>query len=547
MYPIGEWMNCLRRVEELRDQFFDAHADVAWLLCDRHPAQRTAFTVVGSGGSVSVTFGDLAAASQRYAQAFRAAGVRRGDRVATLMGKGVDLVVTILATWRLGAVHVPLFTAFGAGAVSERLERSATVLVVADPEHRHKLAHRGDRAILVTGTAPATHDGDRLLADAVAAAAPEPVERVAVGGDAALVHMFTSGTTGKPKGVVHPVAYLAGFQAYLEYSVGVTADDRFWCAADPGWAYGLYTAIAAPMAAGVSSILLSGGFSAESTWRTLADHRVTNFAAAPTVFRSLRASTAPPSDLELVRASSAGEPLTAEVNDWASRALGLLVHDHFGQTELGMVLGNHHHPELARPVKPGSMGRPLPGWSVTVLGDDDRPAPPGVLGRVAIDIAASPLLTFSAYQDQDPDHAGRFTPDHRYYLTGDIARIDDDGDFFFFARDDDVIIMAGYRIGPADVESVLSRHPAVAECCVVAAPDEVRGEVIEAYVVLRGNHSRSAELPAELQRFVKDNYAAHAYPRQVHFVAELPKSSSGKVQRSALRLQRQAASGPQTR
>ncbi|OOK70262.1 AMP-binding enzyme family protein [Mycobacterium kansasii] len=325
----------------------------------------------------------------------------------------------------------------------------------------------------------------------------------------------------------------------------MTSDDSFWCAADPGWAYGLYTAIAAPMAAGISSILLRGGFSAESTWRTLSEHRVTNFAAAPTVFRSLRASsTVLPADLHLARASSAGEPLTAEVNEWARRALGLLVHDHFGQTELGMVMGNHHHPELARPVKPGSMGRPLPGWSVTVLGDDDRPAPPGVLGRVAIDVAASPLLTFTGYQDQA--HGGRFSADRRYYLTGDIARVDDDGDFFFFARDDDVIIMAGYRIGPADVESVLSRHPAVAECCVVAAPDEVRGEVIEAYVVLRGNHPRSAELPAELQRFVKDNYAAHAYPRQVHFVDELPKTSSGKVQRSVLRRQRQEAAEPQT-
>ncbi|GFP48536.1 AMP-binding protein [Mycobacterium kansasii] len=545
MYPLGERMNSRQRVDELREQFSDAHADVAWLLCDRHPAQRIAFTVVGDGGSVSMTFGELATASHRSAQAFRAAGVRRGDRVATLMGKSVDLVVTILATWRLGAVYVPLFTAFGADAIAERLERSGAVLVVADPDQRHKLAPSAHRTVLVTGAAPVTPDGDRLLADAVAAAAPEPVDRVAVGGDGALVHMFTSGTTGKPKGVVHPVAYLAGFQAYLEYSLGVTSDDSFWCAADPGWAYGLYTAIAAPMAAGISSILLRGGFSAESTWRTLSEHRVTNFAAAPTVFRSLRASsTVLPADLHLARASSAGEPLTAEVNEWARRALGLLVHDHFGQTELGMVMGNHHHPELARPVKPGSMGRPLPGWSVTVLGDDDRPAPPGVLGRVAIDVAASPLLTFTGYQDQA--HGGRFSADRRYYLTGDIARVDDDGDFFFFARDDDVIIMAGYRIGPADVESVLSRHPAVAECCVVAAPDEVRGEVIEAYVVLRGNHPRSAELPAELQRFVKDNYAAHAYPRQVHFVDELPKTSSGKVQRSVLRRQRQEAAEPQT-
>lgn len=491
-----------------------------------------------------MTFGELAAASQRYAQAFKSLGVRRGDRVASLMGKSVDLVVTILATWRLGAVYVPLFTAFGAEAVASRLERSGTVLVVADPEQRHKLDHRDNRSILITGTEPVTHAGDQLLADVVAAASSEPVDRVAVGGAGPLVHMFTSGTTGAPKGVVHPVSYLAGWQIYLEYALGVNADDIFWCAADPGWAYGLYTAIVAPMAAGISTVLLKGGFSAESTWRTLSELGVTNFAAAPTVFRSLRASSAAvPADLKLTRASSAGEPLTPEVNNWAKDALGLLVHDHFGQTELGMVLANHHHPEMAGPVKRGSMGRPIPGWSVTVLGDDDRPTPPGVLGRVAIDVDASPLMTFTAYHDSaDIDH--RFTADHDYYLTGDIARVDADGDFFFFARDDDVIIMAGYRIGPSDVESVISEHPAVAECCVIAVPDEVRGEVIEAYVVVRNNHEQSAELASELQKFVKNRYAAHAYPRQVHFVPDLPKTSSGKVQRSVLRQQRQAILRP---
>ncbi len=206
---------------------------------------------------------------------------------------------------------------------------------------------------------------------------------------------------------------------------------------------------------------MAGGFSVERTWQVLADQRVTDFTAAPTVYRALRSSAVPvPDDLALQRLSSAGEPLTPEVNEWAAAALGgLQVHDHFGQTEVGMVLANCHHPALARPLKTGSMGRAIPGWELTVLAEDaDVPAGPGVLGRVAVDVAASPLMTFTDYQTAG-QAAAKFSADRRWYLTGDSSRVDADGDFFFSSRDDDVIIMAGYRIGPFEIESVLAQHP----------------------------------------------------------------------------------------
>ncbi|WP_109005909.1 AMP-binding protein [Streptomyces rishiriensis] len=537
-------MSAADRVAELTATFTAPSLDVAGLLCDQHPADRVAFTVVdGTGGASTLSYGELATDSHRYARALQGLGVGPGDRVATLMGKGTDLVTLILAIWRLGAVYVPLFTAFAPQAIALRLEGAGAHVVVVDPDQRRKLNPGPDmpddprRRVVVTGTA--AHHGDVSLADLVAAASPEPVPAVATSGDGPLVHMFTSGTTGKPKGVVHPVSYIAAWQIYLEYGLGVTQDSTYWCAADPGWAYGLYAAIVAPLAAGIPSLLLSGGFSPETTWRTLDDHQVTDFTAAPTVYRGLRSSSVPvPGALRLERASSAGEPLTPEVNEWAGAALGLAVHDHFGQTEVGMPLANHHHPELRRPLKAGSMGRPVPGWNLTVLADDkDEPAGPGLLGRVAIDVAASPLMTFRDYQLPGQSDA-KFTADGRYYLTGDAGRVDSDGDFFFSSRDDDVIIMAGYRIGPFEIESVLAQHPAVAECSVIGAPDEVRGEVIEAYVVLRHGTEGTEELATELQLLVKTRYAAHAYPRTIHFIDALPKTPSGKTQRYLLRRRR---------
>jgi acetyl-CoA synthetase len=206
-----------------------------------------------------------------------------------------------------------------------------------------------------------------------------------------------------------------------------------------------------------------------------------------------------------------------------------------------MVINNHHHPALRRPLKAGSMGHPMPGWDAAVLRPDrDEVAPPGTLGRIAFDLKASPLAWFAGYLEAPGPSAEKFTADHRWYLTGDSGRRDEDGYFHFLSRDDDVIIMAGYRIGPFDVESVLLTHPGVTEAAVIAAPDALKGELLEAYVVLRDRTAGTPELAAELQRLVKDKYAAHAYPRTVHFVPELPKTPSGKIQRYMLRRRRRA-------
>ncbi|SNT37045.1 AMP-binding protein [Rhodococcoides kyotonense] len=526
------------RVRAILQDYAAPSADVAWLLCDRHPREQKALTVVDAGRTaVAYSYGDLADRSRLFAGLLTENGIGRGDRVATVMGKSADLVSVILGTWRVGAVYVPLFTAFARGAVESRLMEASAAIVVADEDQVSKVPAGPWRTIVAGGS------GRDSLDDALWAVAPHSGPSIAVGGNGPLVHMFTSGTTGTPKGVIHPVGYIAGWLGYLEFALGVQSGSVFWSGADPGWAYGLYTAVVAPLAAGIPTILLRGGFSAEATWAVLSDSKVTDFAAAPTVYRGLRvADVAIPENLALKRLSSAGEPLTPEVNEWASAALGLQVHDHYGQTELGMPIGYAHHPQLIRELAVGSMGPALPGWEMTVLDElDDIRAEPGKMGRLAVVVDDSEFMTFTGYAGASAGTTDRFRAEGKYFVTGDSASIDNDGTIRFSSRDDDVIIMAGYRIGPFDVESALLLHPAVVECAVIAAPDEVRGEVVEAFVVLSSEAVGSDELVAELQAWVKTNYAAHAYPRQIHFADLLPKTPSGKIQRAELRRSRREA------
>jgi acetyl-CoA synthetase len=537
-----------RRVAELAAEYGSPDARPGVLLCDRHRGDAVAFTVVQSDLSYrDLTFEELGDLSARFAAGLAGLGVGPGDAVATLMGKSADLVAALLAIWRLGAVHVPLFTAFAPAAVAFRLARSGAKVVVADEDQRVKL-DPGDGMPagpwrIVSGGRP--RPGDVPLAEMMAGGdTGRQAPPAAVGPAAPLVLLFTSGTTGAPKGVPVPVRALAAICCYMEYGLDVRPGDVYWNAADPGWAYGLYYAILGPLAAGIRSILLHAGFSAGLTWQVLQRFGVTNFAAAPTVYRALRASGEQPADCRLRRASSAGEPLTPDIVSWSQAVLGTEVRDHYGQTEHGMLIVNGWHDDVRSEVRPGSMGQPLPGFRCAILRDDrDEPAPAGTPGRIAVDMAASPLGFFTGYHGEAAG-AGRFTAGGRWYLTGDAGYTDADGHFFFSARDDDVIIMAGYRIGPFDVESVLVTHDQVIEAAVIGVPDQLRGEVIEAFVVLRDPARASEELAGELQQMVKDKFAAHAHPRRVHFVDALPKTPSGKVQRYLLRRQRAETAAP---
>ncbi|MGH3253461.1 MAG: AMP-binding protein [Trebonia sp.] len=489
-------------------------ADAAWLLCDRHDPGAHAFTFVRADLSARVvTYGELADRSRRMAAVLRSQGVERGHRVGVLMGKRLELIVSLLAIWRLGAVHVPLFTAFAPRAIEMRLRASRVRLVISEPSQSAKLTGMDGMSVLEAGAE----------VDARIDASSPLGEPVPVGGRGQLIELYTSGTTGSPKAVPVPVRALAAFRTYMHYGLDVAEDDVLWNAADPGWAYGLYYAVLGPLAHGRANLLLEGGFDPRATYAVIEKFGVSNFAGAPTMYRSLINVPAGKA-ARLRRASSAGEPLTPDVTAWAAEALGTEVRDHYGQTEQGMVIVNGWHDAIRAPVRPGSMGRALPGFVSGVVD-----------GRLALDTSDSPLLWFEGYVDAPDRTAELFTPDGRWYLTGDTGRADADGFFYFAARDDDVILAAGYRIGPFDVESALIAHPAVAEVAVVGEPDELRGEVVVAHVVLAEGASPGPEFEAELQDLVRSRYSAHAYPRRVHIVGSLPKTPSGKIQRFLLR------------
>ncbi|MCA8052514.1 acyl-CoA synthetase [Burkholderia arboris] len=502
--------------------------------CDRHAtADAVALDWIDIGGQHHrFTFAQMQALSARVANLLVAQGVKSGDVVAGLLPRTPELIATILGTWRAGAVYQPLFTAFGPKAIEHRLRMSDARLVVTNVANRAKLDEIADCPAVATVREPGdtlpAHDIDFRAALDAQSDTFEPVLRK---GSDLFMMMSTSGTTGLPKGVPVPLYALLAFGAYTRDAVDLCAGDRFWNIADPGWAYGLYYAITGPLVLGHATTLYEGSFTVDSTYDVIERLGITSLAGSPTAYRMLMA--AGPEAAARVKGklrvvSSAGEPLNPEVVRWFDAVLGAPIYDHYGQTELGMVVNNHHG--LSHVVHVGSAGFAMPGYRVAVLDEAGRELGPGEPGNLAIDIARSPLLWFRGYWQQDtPAIAGG------YYRTGDNVELEPDGTVSFIGRADDVITSSGYRIGPFDVESALIEHPAVSEAAVIGVPDPERTEIVKAFVVLSKGFDGTPELAEELSLHVKRRLSAHAYPRAIDFVDALPKTPSGKIQRFVLR------------
>jgi acetyl-CoA synthetase len=525
-------------------QWADALAALGWsgrdtvalatAIVDRHAAgangARTALLWLGADGAERrVSYRDLAEASARVANLLVRLGVRKGDRVATLMPRVPETFAAILGILKAGAVFVPIFAGFGPDAVRYRLRHSGATLLVTHADHRDQVPD-GIVARVVCVRATRATDIDFRAALSRESTSFQPV---ALRRDEPAAIIYTSGSTGLPKGCVIAVNLLCAIWPYLRYGLDLqAADDLFWPTGDPGWGYGLVCYLEA-FAAGATVLCLQPNPTAQRCLEMLSAHRVTNLATTPTLLRGLMALGEAPmrAGTAAVRAiASCGEPLNAEVVSCFRRAWNVTPMDHYGATELGLPIGNYHALEM--PVKPGSMGLPSPGYRMAVVDEAGRVLPHGEVGLIGLEPSADRLY-WTAYRNDEAASRGVRRGD--WICSGDLARRDEDGYFWFEGRADDIIESAGYRIGPFEVESCLLKHPAVAEAAVVGKPDPQRGEIVKASVVLKAGALASDALADELAALVRRDLGRHQYPREIDFIDELPKTQTGKIQRYLLR------------
>jgi acetyl-CoA synthetase len=532
VYESFDWESVLESYDwDAPDELNMAHE-----ACDRHAGSGdVGFAWVSESGDLTeYTFADLRDRSNRVANALTELGVGRGDRVTTLLPKIPETIVTVLGIWKTGAVHVPLFTAFEEAALEYRIEDCRPELLVhgadygATVDSLDAAADVGTVAVGANETGDDVHSFEALLADQSAAF---DVVRTSI--DDPSTMQYTSGTTGRPKGVVMTHRVLATLYPHTKYALDVTEDDLVWGAADPSWSYGLFTAGVAPMALGATRLLHAGEFDAERWIGILDEHDVTVLGAVPSAYRGIMAAGEKVLDgrsFESLRVlSSAGEPLNPEVYDWFEDRLGLPIHDTYGLTEAGMVVNNYAG--LGLETRAGSMGKPAPGFEVDLLDPGTRePVGTGEIGEIVVRPREWALM--DEYWGMPERTEGTFF--EGWLLTDDLARRDGDGYFWYEGRSDDVIISSGYRIGPFEVENSLMEHPMVAEAAVIGVPDDQRGQIVKAYVVPVEPPEDPEGTLDELQSHVKQRLARHAYPREIEFIDELPTTATGKVQRYRL-------------
>jgi acetyl-CoA synthetase len=477
------------------------------------------------------TVGELAAASRRTARALLNAGIGKGDRVFIMLPQVHQWYSAMLGAMRIGAVPMPGPTLLTAKDIRQRLLKAGAKAAVTDVSGSDKVQAAGVRlrARWCVGEAPPCWlDFDAACEEAGDGDTPQdPTHR-----DDPLLLYFTSGTVSAPKMVTHRQDHALAHVATARFWHDLRAGDVHWTVTDTGWAKAAYGSLFGQFHERASVVQAPlGRATPDAVLSILANVGITSFCAPPTLYRSLVQADFAPFDLEALRhCCSAGEPLNPEViREWQNKT-GLTIYDAYGQTETTLLVANYR----AVPVRPGSMGKPVPGWDVEVVDDGGKPVAPGVVGNVVVNHGQrrQPGLFPGYYEDSEATEAVFRGP---HYFTGDRATKDQDGYFWFVGRNDDVITSSAYRIGPFEVESALIEHPAVMESAVVGRPDAGRTEIVVAICILAPGYEASSELARELQEFVRSQTAPYKYPREVHFVDELPKTVSGKIRRSELR------------
>ncbi|MDW8468404.1 MAG: AMP-binding protein [Burkholderiales bacterium] len=522
--------------------------NIAAACCRRWAADRSRFALYWedeSGTSAAYSFWDIQQRANRLSNALAALGVGRGDRVAIVLPQRPETAIAYIAIFQMGAIALPLSHLFGPDALEYRLAHAeasvaivepttiANVCAVRDrlPHLRHLIGVAGAREAGVLAWETLLERASRDFAPADTAAE-----------DPCLI-IYTSGTTGPPKGALKPHRVLIGNVPGFVYSHDFfpRPGDMFWSPADWAWTGGLMDALLPSWYFGMPILGYRGRFDPERAYDLIERYGVRNAFLFPTALKLMMKAVPAPRekyDLRLRTVMSAGEAVGTAVIEWARAQLGVTVNEMFGQTEMNYVVGNCQE---AWPVKPGSIGRPYPGHRVAILDEQGNEAKPGELGEIAVHRffqGERDPVHFLEYWKNPQATRDKYLGD--WGLTGDQGRMDEDGYLWYQGRSDDVIKSAGYRIGPAEIESCLVRHPAVANAAVIGKPDDVRGQIVKAYVVLQPGFTPSAQLVEDIQNHVRGRLAPYEYPREIEFIDALPMTTTGKVQRKELRKREEA-------
>ena len=525
------------------DWFDSEHINIAHVAIDSHlkTNRRNKKALIWEskrGVGEEYTFQDLSRLSNKFANVLvKKVGVQKGDRVFFFLERVPEIYIGILGTLKAGCVIGPLFSAFGPDAVKDRVADSEAKVLITSPSLKKKIIEvipelPALKNIIVVHRGEGKADPKDLLYDEVMAGASESFDIFKTHKEDYAIMHYTSGTTGKPKGAVHVHGAIVGHYATAKYVLDLQEEDIYWCTADPGWVTGTSYGMFGPWSNGATQVVYEGGFSAKHWYNFLERKKVTIWYTAPTAIRMLmKAGNELPRQHcfdSLRHLYSVGEPLNPEAVVWGKEIFGKAFHDNWWQTETGSIMIANYP---VQDIKPGSMGRPFPGTKAGIVDDNFNELPDGKEGNLALRPGWPSM--FRTYWKKDELYQSRFK--NGWYITGDRARRDEEGYYWFVGRTDDVINTAGHLVGPFEVESVLIEHPAIAEAGVIGKPDPIAMEVVKAFVSLKDGHDPSEELRHDIQKFVMKRLSSAAAPREIEFIATLPKTRSGKIMRRLLK------------
>jgi acetyl-CoA synthetase len=493
-----------------------------------------------NGECETFSFLEMSRLSNRFANVLQKLGLVKGDRIFTFLDRTPEVFLSLLGGLKAGAVIGPLFSAFGPDAVKDRLQDSAAKILVTTPKlvkiiHSIRAELPALETIIIVDREQSGYSlkGDEKDYNSLMSESDDDFQIVNTDKEDYAIMHYTSGTTGKPKGVAHVHQAVMGHYATARYVLDLQEDDLYFCTADPGWVTGTSYGIFGPWSNGISQVVYEGGFSAGRWYSIIEKYKVTVWYTAPTAIRMLMKAgdkIIAKYDLSTLRyLCSVGEPLNPEAVVWGEKVFGLPFHDNWWQTETGCIqIANYP----VQDIKPGSMGRPFPGVTATILDEDfAKELGPEQEGHLALKQGWPSM--FRTYWNKKELYDSRFK--NGWYITGDKAKKDSDGYFWFVGRSDDVINTAGHLVGPFEVESALIEHPAVAEAGVIGIPDPLAMEIIKAFVSLKDGYTESDELKRDIKKFVKGKLHALSCPRQIDFLPGLPKTRSGKIMRRLLK------------